>query len=199
MMPELRPWTRQEMMKRVAFFKDLKGSKGGLPDSDLPECERELINVIGFQPPKEESAAVSPVGAESSRNSAIPISEGFNLGFARAKPGCGPLMHNHNTNETFMPITGRWRVAWNEGSDYAFVDVGPCDVVSFPPGAARRFFNVTEGEPGVEHVLLFIVAGNAPEAAYTPEATKRINEYHDGVGAVSHRGVQRKLLRPVGD
>jgi hypothetical protein len=65
MMPELRPWTRQEMMKRVAFFKDLKGSKGGLPDSDLPECERELINVIGFQPPKEESAAVSPVGAES--------------------------------------------------------------------------------------------------------------------------------------
>jgi len=43
MMPELRPWTRQEMMKRVAFFKDLKGSKGGLPDSDLPECERELI------------------------------------------------------------------------------------------------------------------------------------------------------------
>lgn len=200
MMPELRPWTRQEMMKRVAFFKDLKGSKSGLPDSDLPECERELINVIGFQPPKEESAAVSPVGAESSRNSAIPISEGFNLGFARAKPGCGPLMHNHNTNETFMPITGRWRVAWNEGSDYAFVDVGPCDVVSFPPGAARRFFNVTEGEPGVEHVLLFIVAGNAPEAAYTPEATKRINEYHDGVGAVvSHRGVQRKLLRPVGD
>lgn len=100
MMPELRPWTRQEMMKRVAFFKDLKGSKGGLPDSDLPECERELINVIGFQPPKEESAAVSPVGAESSRNSAIPISEGFNLGFARAKPGCGPLMHNHNTRRS---------------------------------------------------------------------------------------------------
>ena len=53
---------------------------------------------------------------------------------------------------------------------------------------------------GVEHVLLFIVAGNAPEAAYTPEATKRINEYHDGVGAVvSHGGVQRRLLRPVGD
>jgi hypothetical protein len=49
-------------------------------------------------------------------------------------------------------------------------------------------------------VLLFVVAGNAPEAAYTPEATKRINEYHDGVGAVvSHRGVQRELLRPVGD
>jgi hypothetical protein len=51
MIPAVRSWTRDEMMKRVAFFKDLKGSKTGLPDSDLPECERELINVIGFQPP----------------------------------------------------------------------------------------------------------------------------------------------------
>jgi hypothetical protein len=49
-------------------------------------------------------------------------------------------------------------------------------------------------------VLLFVVAGNAPEAAYTPEATKRINEYHHGVGGVvSDSGVQRQLLRPVGD
>jgi hypothetical protein len=55
MIPAVRSWTRDEMMKRVAFFKDLKGSKTGLPDSDLPECERELINVIGFQPPDNES------------------------------------------------------------------------------------------------------------------------------------------------
>src|SRR6201987_959249 len=199
MIPAVRSWTRDEMMKRVAFFKDLKGSKTGLPDSNLPECQRELINVRGFQPPDNEGDVVSPVGSAAARLSAIPISEGFNLGFARCKPGRGPLMHNHNTNETFMPITGRWRCAWNEGADYQFVEVGPCDVVSFPPGAARRFMNVTEGEPGVEHVLLFIVAGNAPEAAYTPEATKRINEYHDGVGAVeSHRGVQEKLLRTEG-
>ena len=138
MMPELRPWTRQEMMKRVAFFKDLKGSKGGLPDSDLPECERELINVIGFQPPKEESAAVSPVGAESSRNSAIPISEGFNLGFARAKPGCGPLTHNHNTNETFMPITGRWRVACGRTRRRADCDKGAARAAAPQPPIAAQ-------------------------------------------------------------
>jgi hypothetical protein len=50
MIPAIRNWTRDEMMKQGAFFRDLKGSKGGLPDSNLPECERELINVIGFQP-----------------------------------------------------------------------------------------------------------------------------------------------------
>ena len=194
MLPKIRVATRDEMNRRIAFFKDLKGPKTGLPDSDLPECERELINVIGFQPPKN-TTAVSPVGADSALNAAIPISEGFNLGFARAKAGCGPLMHNHDTNETFMPITGRWRVAWNEGNDYAFADVGPLDVVSFPSGVARRFFNITEGEQGVEHVLLFVVAGNFPEAAYTPESMKLINEHHaDHIGAVvADRGNEKSL------
>ena len=31
MMPEARVWTREEMMKRVALFKDQSGSKEGLP------------------------------------------------------------------------------------------------------------------------------------------------------------------------
>jgi hypothetical protein len=48
MIPAIRNWTRDEMMKRGAFFRDLKGIEDRLPDSDLPECERELINVIGF-------------------------------------------------------------------------------------------------------------------------------------------------------
>jgi hypothetical protein len=170
MLPDVKVWTRDEMLKRVAFFKDLKGSKRGLPDSELPECERELINVIGFQPPANEGSIVSPVGADAARLAAIPVSEGFNLGFARCKPGRGPLMHNHDTNETFMPITGRWRCAWNEGAAYEYVDVGPLDVVSFPPGVARRFLNITEGEPDHEHIMLFVIAGNAPEAEFTPEA-----------------------------
>jgi hypothetical protein len=90
-------------------------------------------------------------------------------------------MHNHDTNETFMPITGRWRCAWNEGADYKFVDVGPCDVVSFPPGVARRFMNVTEGEPDTEHLLLFIVAGNEPAAEYTPGANEIMRRGGDGL------------------
>jgi hypothetical protein len=31
MIPAIRNWTRDEMTKRVAFFRDLKGSKTGLP------------------------------------------------------------------------------------------------------------------------------------------------------------------------
>jgi len=47
----IRALSRAEMMKRVARFRDLKGSDGGLPDSPLPECKRTLYAVIGFQNP----------------------------------------------------------------------------------------------------------------------------------------------------
>ena len=133
--------SRADMMRRVARFKDLKGSDGGLPDSKAPRCERTLYNVIGFQPPDDESGAViSPVGDDASRISAIPISEGFNLGYCRAKPGKGPMMHNHDTNETFIPMTGVWRCSWeNETGEVESIDLNPLDVISFPPGAIRRF------------------------------------------------------------
>ncbi len=179
MMPPARVWSRDEMLERVAFFKDVQGSKEGLPDSHLPQCEKELFNVIGFRPPKEEGGALnSPVGADSSRAAAIDIFEGFNMGFVKCKPGCGPLMHNHDTNETFMPLTGKWRCHWNEGDDYEYVDAGPYDVVSFPPGAIRRFSCVEAPEGETEALMLFVIGGEYPEAEYTDDAMRIIEEHN---------------------
>lgn len=163
---------RAKMMKRVAFFKDLKGSDGGLPDSKMKGCIRTLYNVIGFQPPEGEGGALtSPVGDDAARMAAIPVSEGFNLGYCRAKPGNGPMMHNHDTNETFIPMTGKWRCSWiNEKGDVEHVDAGPFDVVSFPPGCARRFENITPGDPNEEAILMFVIGGNAPKAEFTDQA-----------------------------
>jgi mannose-6-phosphate isomerase-like protein (cupin superfamily) len=175
---EIRTWSREEMMKRVARFRRLKGSDGGLPDSPLPECRRKLYAVIGFQPPKSGDAAVtSPVGDYASSMPAIPIAEGFNLGYCRAKPGRGPLMHNHDTNETFIALTGRWRAEWNEGAHKEYVDLDPYDVISFPVGVARRFMNVTFDEPGKEHLLMFVIGGNEPQAEFTPLAMQRCEEW----------------------
>lgn len=163
---------RTEMMKRVAFFRELKGSDGGLPDSKMQGCIRTLYNVIGFQPPKDEGGAVtSPVGDAAARMAAIKVSEGFNLGYCRAKPGNGPMMHNHDTNETFIPMTGTWRCSWeNENGEVDFVDVGPLDVVSFPPGCARRFENITKGDPNEEAILMFVIGGNGPKAEFTDKS-----------------------------
>jgi hypothetical protein len=174
----IRTWSRDEMMKRVARFKNLKGSDGGLPDSKLPECRRKLYAVIGFQPPMTDDAATtSPVGADASSMPAISIAEGFNLGYCKAKPGRGPLMHNHDTNETFIPMTGKWRCEWNEGEAMQYVDLDPYDVISFPTGVARRFMNVTYDEPGKEHLLMFIIGGNQPQAEFTPAAMQRCEAF----------------------
>jgi mannose-6-phosphate isomerase-like protein (cupin superfamily) len=170
--------SREEMQKRIARFKDLKGSDGGLPDSKMPGCERTLFNVIGFQPPQGHGEnATSPVGDHAARMAAIKIREGFNLGYCKAKPGHGPEMHNHDTNETFIPMTGTWRASWeNEKGEVEHVDLGPLDVVSFPPGMIRRFENVTQGDPNAESILMFVIGGDAPQAEFTDQAMKRLIE-----------------------
>ncbi len=170
--------SRKEMLKRVARFSTLKGFDGGLPDSTMPGCERILYNVIGFQPPKEAGGAVtSPVGEKASRLAAIKISEGFNLGYCRALPGHGPMLHNHDTNETFIAMTGAWRCSWeNEKGAIEHVDLEPLDVISFPPGASRRFMNVTKGSKKKHSILMFVIGGNAPRAEFTKGSMQELED-----------------------
>ena len=173
-----KPVSRADMMKRVARFSKLKGSDGGLPDSYMPGAERLLYNVIGFQPPvSDDDGVVSPVGDAAARMAAIKISEGFNLGYCRALPGKGPMMHNHDTNETFIGITGTWRASWeNEDGKVEHVDLKPLDVISFPPGVIRRFENVTKGPADEYSILMFVIAGDAPSAEFTTEAMDELEQ-----------------------
>jgi oxalate decarboxylase/phosphoglucose isomerase-like protein (cupin superfamily) len=173
-----RQFTRKEMMKRVARFSKLKGYDGGLPDSYFPGAERILYNVIGFQPPADEQGGMqSPVGAEAARMAAIKITEGFNLGYCHALPGHGPLMHNHDTNETFIAMTGTWRASWeNAKGKVEYVDLKPHDVISFPPGAIRRFENVTKGPKNKHSLLMFVIGGDAPRAEFTTQAMRVLSE-----------------------
>ncbi|MGB7182525.1 MAG: cupin domain-containing protein [Burkholderiaceae bacterium] len=171
-----RGYSRLEILKRVARFNELVGSDGGLPDSRMPSAERTLYNVIGFQPPETDNeAATSPVGDDAARLSAIPVSEGFNLGYCRAKPGKGPMMHNHDTNETFICMRGTWRASWlNEEQQIESIDLQPLDTISFPPGAVRRFENVSFDDPDGDHVLMFVISGDAPQAEFTDQTMSEL-------------------------
>ena len=188
---------RKDMMKRVARFSKLKGFDGGLPDSNMPGCERTLFNVIGFQPPKGEGEGMqSPVGADAARMAAIKISEGFNLGYCKALPGKGPMLHNHDTNETFIPMTGQWRCSWeNEKGKVEHVDLNPLDVISFPPGASRRFMNVTKGPKTKESVLMFVIGGNAPRAEFTAESMGILEK--QGVWPVAPKPARKVAKAPA--
>ncbi len=188
--------SRKDMMKRVARFSKIKGSDGGLPDSYMPGAERILYNVIGFQPPATEGeGVVSPVGEAAARMAAIKISEGFNLGYCRALPGKGPMMHNHDTNETFIGITGVWRGSWeNEQGKVEHVDLKPLDVISFPPGAIRRFENVTKGPADEYSILMFVIAGDAPGAEFSAEAVEEL----DAAGLLTDKLPQAAVISTRG-
>jgi mannose-6-phosphate isomerase-like protein (cupin superfamily) len=179
--------SRKEMLKRVARFKKLKGSDGGLPDSNMPGCERTLYNVIGFQPPQvERGGKQSPVGLDAARMAAVKISEGFNLAYCRAKPGKGPMLHNHDTNETFIAMTGTWRASWlDPKGKLEHVDLKPLDLISFPPGVIRRFQNVTKGPKNKDSILMVVIAGDAPTSEFTVESMREIE--HAGRMPRRHR------------
>jgi hypothetical protein len=66
-----------------------------------------------------------------------------------AFPSSVTMMHNHDTNETFIPMTGVWRCSWeSKEGKVESVDLNPLDVISFPPGAIRRFENVKPADSG---------------------------------------------------
>jgi len=152
---------RAEMMRRVVRFKDLKGYDGGLPDSRYPGCERVIYNVLGFQPPKGPNSVVSPVGAQAAAMAGIAVQEGFNVGYAECEIGKGPLMHNHDTNETFIPITGDWLFEWEVDGKVEAVELGPLDTIAMPAGVNRRFG---------------IIAGDKPGAEFSDEAVRMLKE-----------------------
>ena len=76
-------------------------------------------------------------------------------------PGNGPILHNHDSNETFVAIRGRWRVIWGRHEEH-HVDLDPLDVCSVPPFVPRRFINVEAAADGQVGLLLTIQPGNAP-------------------------------------
>lgn len=164
--------SREAMLRRVAKFADLTRSIGGFPDSDIAGCERTLLNVIGFEAPEEVPGqeVMSPVGKNGSQTSAIPISEGFNLGFVECTPGHGVMTHHHDTNETFVVISGRWRFTWNDTDD-EYIDLAALDTISFPVGLSRRFTNLSSDSGASDETsrLMVVVAGNRPKAFMRPD------------------------------
>lgn len=56
---------REDMLKRVARFKDLKGYNGGLPDSDYDSAVRTLYNVIGFHHRRAKAAPSRRLSAKT--------------------------------------------------------------------------------------------------------------------------------------
>ncbi|MEA2807518.1 MAG: hypothetical protein QOJ17_1659, partial [Rhodospirillaceae bacterium] len=137
-----------------------------------------IMNVFGFEPP-EGADAVNPVGDDTP--SAIKPKAGFSVGYLKARPHNGPVLHNHNTNETFIPLSGKWRFSWEASPAHIeTVDLDPYDTVSFPPGVPRMFENLVPAVDEGEGLLLAIVGEDAPVSEAMPGVVQLLMQASKG-------------------
>ena len=140
--------TVAEMESRVARFAALRPTNDYV-DSGIPGCERTTYRVLGVQPD-------APLAAED-----------FHLNIVRCAPGRAAPLHNHLTQEVFMPLTGRWEVFWGPMGERKLV-LEPWDTINIPPGVSRGFRNV-----GSEDAFLIgIAGGHDPGNINWPESVR---------------------------
>lgn len=149
------------MRKRIARFSELVPIWSGFLDTAIPGHARDVFNVIGQG--VTEDNTVAP---------AIADARDFNLTYVRAEPGNGAALHDHETVEVFIPLTGRFRIIWGDHGEHE-VELGPFDVISVPPGVMRGFRCVHQ-EPAY---LLAIQGGADPgRVTYAAEVVEQAKQ-----------------------
>lgn len=159
---------RAEVLRGVARFKELSGVSTGLPDMELPQCHRTFYNVLGFTQPKGKDE-YSPFG-DAVTPKIDHLHTNFGAAFVKARPGCGVLMHNHDTPESFMPVGGRWKVEWEGAEGTVGVELEPLDFICVPVGVQRRFECLSAPSGEAEGTLFAIITGEAPVVEWSPES-----------------------------
>lgn len=151
--------TCDEMMTRVARWKDQKPNGQMFVDTRLPEYERDLYSIIG-----------QGVSEDPDNPVAITDVEGFHMAYIGCEPSKGASLHSHPTVEVFIPVTGKWTIYWNEGDAREEVVLEPMDCVSVPPGVMRGFYNAAD-----EHALMIGIVGGteATKVAWPTEILDR--------------------------
>ena len=153
--------SKEEMLKRVARFTELKPSPQAFVDSRIPGHEREIFNVIGRG--VTEDASLAP---------AITDARDFNVTFVHAGPEKGAALHAHPTVEVFIALSGRWAAYWGDHGENEIV-LDQWDTISVPPGVMRGFRNA-----GNEDAYLMAILGgsDAGKVAWAPAVLERAKQ-----------------------
>lgn len=116
----------------------------------IPDAAYSMVaardNVVLMEPERDASGRAALLGPP-----------GVKLFMSTCPPGQGPALHLHpKSTETFMPLTGRWRIAWGDRGEHEVI-AEPFDIVSVPPGWYRAFTNVSEGD-----ATIFVMVNHDP-------------------------------------
>jgi len=140
-----RTLTRDELEACVFRFGKLPASPKAFIDAAIPGHERILMGALG--------------GGAADENLASQVSDAqnYHIDYIRAAPGNGAALHSHDTEETFICLTGTWKVATGDQGETA-VELNYLDGVVCPPGVMRSFENISTDDA----LLLSILGGKEP-------------------------------------
>jgi quercetin dioxygenase-like cupin family protein len=127
-----RPCSREEMLKRVARFSELRPDPGAFPD--LKEQNAQ-------QTTREVKYVISPGALGGPAPVTLP--HNFHVSISTLSRGVRPTVHSHPYNEVFMPLNARFRVYWGETLEES-LELAPLDMISVPAGVFRTFENLDE-------------------------------------------------------
>jgi mannose-6-phosphate isomerase-like protein (cupin superfamily) len=123
---------------------------------DLVPCLNAFIDTRTPGSEAKENFTIIGPGVSENPDQHVHIVEphGFNIGGARQPPGCVNSQHSHDTAETFVVHSGRWRITFGEHGEDASIEAGPGDVASIPVHTFRGFTNI-----GDDTGFLWVVLG----------------------------------------
>jgi len=178
----------EEMAPRIARFNEQKSQSAHYAeDTGIP---REAYEVMAAET-LYLMMAPETQGGPMAQKPGVTGDSGTSVIIARCPPGDKPLLHAHHfTVETFMCLTGRFRIRWGqEGQDH--IDLDPFDMIAVPPGVDRQFENISDEDAR----LLVMITGTSREdyndISMPPESTALIRERfgQDVIDAYGERGV----------
>ena len=140
-----KPVPRAAMLANVFRFGAMPQSDRAFIDAIIPGHNRILMGALGRGT------------ADENLKPQVANAENYHIDFISAEPGNGAALHSHDTEETFICLTGCWRVAWGDNGE-EHVDLGLHDGICCPPGVMRSFSNISD-RPAL---LLAIIGGKEP-------------------------------------
>ena len=165
--------SQEEMAPRIARFADQESQSAHYADTiGIP---REAYEIMAAKTLYLMMAPESQGGPMAQKPSILG-DPGASVIIARCPPGDKPLLHAHHyTIETFMCLTGRFRIRWGSQADH-HIDLDPHDMIAMPPGVDRQFENISDEEA----LLLVIITGAGDEEfadiSMPPDETSMIRE-----------------------
>ena len=121
--------SREEMLGRVARFRDRAADPGAFPDLKQQQGQRS----VSYRLSPGNLGGPAPINAPHN----------FHLSVSTLSKGIRPTVHSHPYNEVFMPLNAHFRMFWGETLTES-LDLEPFDIVSVPAGVFRTFENLDD-------------------------------------------------------